>query len=154
MSYIKSKKNVVFNLPYNKIGIIEYNKFKIIDDIASTNYEYTFDSEIKLFNGKTIRINNSNSSTTNYVTHLNSKEIKLPFHVRNKREGDFMIVKNMKGHKKVSDIFTDFKLPKEIRNDYPIVCDDTGEIIWIPGIKKSHLDRKKEEKYDIILEYK
>ena len=59
----------------------------------------------------------------------------------------------MKGKKKVNDIFTDCKIPKEKRDNYPIVTDSTGEIIWIPGIKKSHLDRKKEQKYDIILKY-
>ena len=64
-----------------------------------------------------------------------------------------MSVKNMLGSKKISDIFIDIKLSKELRDTYPIVTDDTGEIIWIPGIKKSHLDRKKEEKYDIILKY-
>ena len=86
-------------------------------------------------------------------TTLNSSEIKLPFHVRTKLPGDKMVVKNMSGSKKISDIFTDFKLSKEKRDTYPIVLDDTGEIIWIPGIKKSHLDRKKDKKYDIILKY-
>ena len=64
-----------------------------------------------------------------------------------------MIVKNMLGRKKVNDIFIDSKIPKEIRDSHPIVLDSSGEIIWIPGIKKSHLDRKKEQKYDIILKY-
>ena len=59
----------------------------------------------------------------------------------------------MLGTKKVNDIFTDSKISKELRDNYPIVTDDTGEIIWIPGVKKSHLDRKKEQKYDIILKY-
>ena len=64
-----------------------------------------------------------------------------------------MTVKNMLGRKKVNDIFIDSKLPKEKRDSQPIVLDSSGEIIWIPGIKKSHLDRKKEQKYDIILKY-
>ena len=64
-----------------------------------------------------------------------------------------MKVKNMEGTKKIGDIFTNSKVSKELRDTYPIVTDDKGEIIWIPGIKKSHLDRKKEQKYDIILRY-
>ena len=48
---------------------------------------------------------------------------------------------------------TDSKVPKEIRNTYPIVTDDDNNIIWIPGIKKSNFDRKKSGKYDIILKY-
>ena len=153
IDYMDNKINTKINLPNNKKGIIEYNRFKIIENIKDQTYEYTFIDKIDLPNGKSIMIDNSTNLTTNYVIHLNSKEIKLPFHVRCKRCGDKMTVKNMLGSKKVSDIFTDFKLSKELRDTYPVVTDDTGEIIWIPGIKKSHLDRKKEEKYDIILKY-
>ena len=64
-----------------------------------------------------------------------------------------MIVKNMTHKKKVKDILINSKIPSTLRDNIPIVTDDTGEIIWIPGIKKSHLDRKKDEKYDIILTY-
>ena len=150
---IINKTNTTFNLPSNKKGLVEYNKFKIVDNTKSVYYEYTFTDKIDLPNGKTIEVDNNTELTTNYVIHLNSKEIKLPFHVRCKKNGDRMIVKNMSSSKKISDIFTDFKLSKELRDNYPIVTDDTGEIIWIPGIKKSHLDRKKDKKYDIILKY-
>lgn len=151
--YMKNKNNVVFDLPLNKKGIIEYNKFRILNKIENQEYEYEFDNFIMLFNGKKIKIDNSTNDSSNYVIHLNSKEIKLPFHVRNKKNGDIIKIKNMVGTKKVSDIFTNSKVPKEERAMYPIVTDDTGEIIWIPGIKKSHLDRKKSGKYDIILKY-
>ena len=153
LNSIEEKNNTSFDLPKLKKGIIEYNTFKIIEDNDNVYYEYTFTDKIELPNGRKIEIDNSTKLTSNYVIHLNSKEVKLPFHVRNKRAGDRMKVKNMEGTKRVSDIFTDFKLSKKLRNTYPIVTDDTGEIIWIPGIKKSHLDRKKEEKYDIILKY-
>ena len=153
VNYIINKSNTKFDLPHNKKGIIEYNTFKIIENINAKIYEYTFTDYVDLPNGNKIKIDNSTDLVSNYVIHLNSKDIKLPFHVRCKKQGDKMTVKNMSGSKKVSDIFTDYKLSKELRNTYPIVTDDTGEIIWIPGIKKSHLDRKKEENYDIILKY-
>lgn len=150
---LKIKNNSIFNLPLNKKGIVEYNKFKILDNNKDDHYELIFKDYVKLPNGKTIQVDNSTKLTSNFVIHLNSKEVKLPFHVRTRKNGDTMSVKNMLGTKKVSDIFTDSKIPKELRDCYPIVTDDTGEIIWIPGIKKSHLDRKKEQKYDIILKY-
>ena len=153
IKYINDKINVKFDLPCNKIGIIEYGIFKIVNNINTIAYEYTFTDKIELPNGKKIEVDNNTTLTTNYVIHLNSNDIKLPFHVRCKKDGDKMIVKNMLQAKKVSDIFTDSKLSKELRDTYPIVTDDSGEIIWIPGIKKSHFDRKKEEKYDIILKY-
>jgi len=153
--YLREKCSVNFDLPLNKKGIIEYNKFKIVDNIKPNinDYEYTFYDSIELPNGKKIEIDNLTKDKSNFVIHLNSNEIKLPFHVRTRRNGDRMGVKNMLGTKKVNDIFTDSKISKELRYDYPIVTDDTGEIIWIPGVKKSHLDRKKEQKYDIILKY-
>lgn len=153
IEYMLNDINKVFDLPNNKMGIIEYNKFKVIEKQKKIKYEYTFVDYIELPNGKVIKVDNNTDLTSNYVIHLNSKEIKMPFIVRTLRSGDRMTVKNMLGSKKVCDIFTDFKLLKELRDSYPIVTDACGEIIWIPGIKKSHLDRKKEEKYDIILKY-
>lgn len=153
LDYLSKNKNIIFSLSHNKKGIIEYNKFEIKEISNNKDYEYTFIDYIELPNGKSIKIDNSTKLTSNFVTHLNSKDIKFPLHVRNYRIGDRMSVKNMLGSKKVSDIFIDFKLSKELRGTQPIVTDDDGVIIWIPGIKKSNLDMKKEEKYDIILKY-
>jgi len=150
---MSQNKNVVFDLPDNKKAMIEYNNFKVIDDLKNKKYQYEFTDYIKLPNGKAISVDNNTKLTNNFVIHLNSKEIKLPFIVRTRKNGDYMTVKNMTGRKKINDIFIDSKISKTLRDEYPIVTDSTGQIIWIPGIKKSHLDRKKEEKYDIILKY-
>ena len=153
INYLSISVNIIFDLPHNKKGIIEYNKFKVIDKKINESYEYIFTDYIQLPNGKRIQVDNNTELTSNFVIHLNSKDIKFPLHVRNYKPGDKMTVKNMIGSKKISDIYTDFKLSKELRCSQPIVTDDTGEIIWIPGIKKSHFDMKKQEKYDIILRY-
>ena len=150
---MSQNKNVIFDLPNNKKAMIEYNNFKVIEDLEDKKYEYKFSDYIKLPNGRVISVDNNTKLTNNFVIHLNSKEIKLPFIVRTRKDGDSMIVKNMNGRKKINDIFIDSKISKTLRDEYPIVTDSTGQIIWIPGIKKSHLDRKKEEKYDIILKY-
>ena len=122
-------------------------------DLGTKEYEYEFTDYIKLPNNRIISIDNDTKLTNNFVIHLNSSEVKLPFIARTRKNGDYMIVKNMVGRKKINDIFIDSKISKTLRDEYPIVTDSTGQIIWIPGIKKSHLDRKKEEKYDIILKY-
>ncbi|MBQ9072812.1 MAG: tRNA lysidine(34) synthetase TilS [Bacilli bacterium] len=153
INLLSNSNNSIIDLPLNKKGIIEYNNFRIIDNKYVDNYEYIFTNSVELPNGKKIYVDNFTKDGSNYVIHINSEEIKLPFHVRTRKDGDLMCIKNMNGSKKVNDIFTDFKLSKELRDSYPIVTDDSGEIIWIPGIKKSHLDRKKEQKYDIILKY-
>ena len=153
LDLLNKNKNCSIDLPLNKKAIIEYNIFRIDESEKIESYEYTFDEFIMLPNGKSIKVDNKTTNTSNFVIHLNSKEIKLPFHVRTRKDGDSMIVKNMIGTKKVNDILIDSKVPREKRDSIPIVTDDSGEIIWIPGIKKSHLDRKKELKYDIILKY-
>lgn len=149
---LKNKYNKNIDLPLNKKGILEYNTFKIVNNILNEDYDYIFETNIE-FNNKKIYIDNNINETTNYVIHLNSSEIKLPFHVRNRRNGDKIKVKNLNGSKKINDIFIDSKINKEKRKTYPIVTDDNDVILWIPGIKKSDFDRKKEGKYDIILKY-
>ena len=37
-------------------------------------------------------------------------------------------------HKKVSDLFVNFKLPIFKKSIYPIFENSNGEIVWIPGI--------------------
>jgi len=150
---MKNNKNLIFDLPNNKKGIIEYSVFRVYIEAKNIEYEYEFTDCIELPNNKKIYIDNDTKLTSNFVIHLNSKEIKLPFIVRTRKNGDTMIVKNMVGSKKINDIFINSKVPKSMRDSFPVVTDSTGEIIWLPGIKKSHLDRKKEQKYDIILKY-
>ena len=67
--------------------------------------------------------------------------------------GDKIKVKGLNGTKKVKDIFIDKKMSLANRDIWPIVLDSKGEVVWIPGIKKSKFDKKKTEKYDIILKY-
>lgn len=64
-----------------------------------------------------------------------------------------MHVKGMLGSKKINDIFIDSKISIKDRDLWPIVVDSNGVIVWLPGLKKSKLDKTKEEKYDIILKY-
>lgn len=56
--------------------------------------------------------------------------------VRNRKDGDKMIPLGMNGSKKVKDIFINMKIPKEDRNNVPILCFD-DKIAWIIGLKVS-----------------
>jgi len=101
---------------------------------------------------KILKVDKSNI-TSNYAIYLDSNNIKLPLYVRSIKPGDRMSIKNMNGHKKIKDILINEKINIEDRINCPVVVDSNGEIIWLPGIKKSSFDRKNNEKYDIILEY-
>ncbi len=54
--------------------------------------------------------------------------------VRSPRPGDRMNPYGMEGSKKLQDIFTDLKIPKAQRADWPVV-ECGGEIIWLPGYR-------------------
>jgi len=57
--------------------------------------------------------------------------------IRKWRFGDKMVPFGMDSPKKLQDIFTDDKIPKNIRGNIPIVCE--GEkILWVAGVRRSN----------------
>lgn len=148
----KNINNTKIDLPNGFIGIIEFNEFKIIKKIIKKDFDIIFDNYLE-FDNFVLKQINTTDEKSNYVIRLNSKEIKFPIHVRNRINGDKMLVKNLNHYKKVSDILTNDKIKYEIRQNVPIVTDDNNEILWIPGVKKSNFDKENNEKYDIIVKY-
>lgn len=67
-------------------------------------------------------------------------QVEPPLQARRVRHGDRMIPHGMKGHKKLSDIFVDRKIPRETRSSLWIFEDGRG-IIWIPGIATAESTR-------------
>jgi len=62
-----------------------------------------------------------------------SKDVSLRF----RRIGDKINPLGMKGSKKLKDIFIDMKIPKEERDQIPLICFD-DDIAWIVGYKVSN----------------
>ena len=141
------KKNCLINLP----GFIlerKYDRLELYKEESS--YNYIINDYVKLDNGYVIKRIDETNDNSNYVCKLSLKEIKLPIYVRNYRTGDRMDVKN--GYnKKVSSIFIDSQMSN--RSSFPVVTDSLGNILWLPGLKKSKFCKTKDEKYDIILLY-
>ncbi|MBR2678713.1 MAG: tRNA lysidine(34) synthetase TilS [Bacilli bacterium] len=156
MNLIKSSKaNSYVNLPNEVIARKDYNYFEIIKETEIiTGYEIEFDNYVSLPNNHTIEKIEETDDNSNNICRLNSKEITLPLIVRTRKIGDKVQVKGLDGSKKVKDIFIDKKISLINRDNWPIVVDSTGKIVWIPGLKKSIFDKKKSEIYDIILKYK
>ena len=155
LNLIKSKKsNATLNLPNNVLAKKNYNYFELIRDIdIISGYEMEFDNFVMLPNNHIIEKIDDTLDNSNYVCRLNSNEITLPLVVRTRKIGDKMYVKGLNGSKKIKDIFIDKKLSLRNRDSWPIVLDSKGNVVWIPGIKKSKFDKKKSEDYDIILKY-
>ena len=149
---IYSKKaSIKYNLPNDYEVVKEYNKvyFKKVVDQLST-YDIELNEDCILPNGMHLKKIDSCDTDGNDVLRLNSDDVLLPLRVRTRKNGDKMIVKNMNQHKKVSDIFIDSKIPLGMRDSYPIVVDSNDKIVWIPKVKKSKYNRRKNETCDII----
>ncbi|WP_124726325.1 tRNA lysidine(34) synthetase TilS [Staphylospora marina] len=61
-----------------------------------------------------------------------------PLVVRSRKPGDRMTVLGMNGTKKLKDVFMEAKIPKRLRDRHPVV-ECGGEILWLPGIRRSAL---------------
>ena len=149
-----TKANSIVHLPNNVIVIKSYNEVTFeYDNDEVIDYKMVINDIVNLPNGKIIEKIEQTNDKSNFVIRLNSKDIKLPLYVRNRKNGDRMDVKNLNGSKKINDIFIDEKIKKIDRSSWPVVVDANDKIVWLPGIKKSKLDKKKTEVYDIILKY-
>ena len=143
--------NKVIALPNNYIAKKVYENIIIEkESVKKDNYKIELIDNITIDN-ITIKKVDSISSDGNDVCRLNSKDIKLPLYVRNKKNGDYIEVLGLNGKKKIKDIFIEKKIPLDIRNSYPLLVDANDNIIWIPNIKKSKYNVQKDELYDIIL---
>ena len=152
---IKSNKsNSIVHLPNNVIVIKAYNELSFsYDEEKNGEYEIEIDKVVNLPNGKIIESVGESNDTSNFTTRINSKDVELPLYVRNRKNGDKIEIKGLNGSKKVNDIFIDEKIKTKDRDSWPVVLDAKNTIIWVPGLKKSKVDRKIDEEYDIILKY-
>ncbi|WP_158738503.1 tRNA lysidine(34) synthetase TilS [Alteribacillus sp. YIM 98480] len=64
-------------------------------------------------------------------------ETVFPLIIRTWKAGDKIQPLGMKGTKKVNRIFIDKKIPQEKRNTWPVLTDSTGEVLWVPYLKRS-----------------
>lgn len=149
-----SKAHASIYLPNNMIAQKSYHIIAFEREAHKKGeYQILLEDFVTLPNGHMIKIIGEEQDHSNACIKLNTKEIALPLYVRTKQDGDKMEVKNLHGTKKVKDIFIDSKIPKKLREEWPVVVDSEGKVLWIPGVKKSKFDKEKSEKYDIILKY-
>lgn len=66
-----------------------------------------------------------------------SKDLQFPVRVRQWLRGDAVSLPGGVGTAKLSDVFTNAKIPRIFRQVMPVVTDGNGEIIWVPGLIRS-----------------
>ncbi len=151
---IGKKSNVRLDLPNGVVGIKSYNEFYLtLETDELTEYEIELSDYAILPNGHNIKHVKDEDNNSNFICRLSSEEIMLPLTVRTRKIGDKITLKGNGGTKKIKDIFINEKINVNDRDLWPIVTDSLGRVVWIPGLKKSKFDKKKTEKYDIILKY-
>ncbi len=72
-------------------------------------------------------------------------------YVRNRRRGDKFSPQGMRGTKKLSDYFTDCKIPLSERNIVPIITCN-GEIAWVVGKRRDSRFLKGKKAYTFIID--
>ena len=140
-------------LPNQIIAIKNGDRVSFMKEKIEKAYCIEFNEKINLPNGHTIERIQDDAINSNFICRLRKESISFPIYIRTRKEGDRMYVKHMNGSKKINDIFTSCKVPIHERDTYPIVVDSNGEILWLPGLKKSKFDIEKDKKCDIILRY-
>lgn len=148
------KPNLIINLPQNKIARKSYDYLYLEDRSRKQNNFYKIPLEkINTIENITIKQIKESRTDGNDICRLNSKQLNLPLYIRNRKPGDFLEQKGLSGKKKIKEIFIENKIPKHLRDTYPILVDNKDQIIWIPNLKKSKFNSQKEEFCDIILKY-
>ena len=72
------------------------------------------------------------------IAAFDANTIVSPLMIRPIAPGDKMTAFNRTSPESVRKYLSEAGIPAPLRESYPVVCDKTGDIIWIPGIKRSN----------------
>lgn len=85
---------------------------------------------------------------------LEKELYQFPIIVRNRRDGDRIIIKGLNGRKKLKKVFIENKIPIHLRKNWPVICiKESGEVLWVPGLQKGDAAQRFNSDSYIILKY-
>ena len=91
---------------------------------------------------------------SNNIAVFDAEKLSFPLTVTYRKEGDKIAPKGMQGAKKLSDIFTDEKIERSLRDIIPVIRKD-NDILFICGIRQSSLySADAGTKKYLVIEYK
>lgn len=82
------------------------------------------------------------------VTSFVLSDDQLPLSVRTRQPGDKISAKA--GTKKLKKLFIDAKIPRKLRDEWPIITDIHGTILWVPFLEKAEPAQKDNYKQQTI----
>ena len=128
----KNKTGKKLDLPSNTEARMEYGRLIFEKKTEKTDFEYAIEPGVVLKIpeiGKTILIKKTDGKGDLYLTDFEGLT------VRRRRSGDVFYPSGMTGKKKLSDFFTDKKIPAGERDRIPILC--KGEdIVSVAGYRQ------------------
>lgn len=157
------------DLPNNLLAKVSYNNLiiekNINEDMAEVcenkeetilqigqNYleEYKLEINLKIIDRKYINFKNVSSNVKFFDYDIMNEEI----WIRTRNPGDRFAPIGMKGRKKIKDYFIDEKIPRDLRDEIPLLM--CGEnIIWVIGYRMSEDYKVKKETRNVLrVEYK
>ena len=72
---------------------------------------------------------------------FDASKLAWPLRLRTFRPGDRMLPRGGRGSRKLSDLLIDAKIPRQDRAVLPVLCDALGVILYVPGLRPSHIGR-------------
>lgn len=74
------------------------------------------------------------SEKSRHIIWADPEKLSFPLEWRTWQPGDRFIPVGMTGHKKVSDLLTDEKIPLSEKNEITVLL-SRGQIVWVPGLR-------------------
>jgi tRNA(Ile)-lysidine synthase len=87
---------------------------------------------------------------TPWQAHFDLDRLIFPLVLRPARPGDRLQPLGMAGHKKISDLFIDRKIPKPLRQRLPVLVSG-GRIVWVAGVHRDHATRVRADTRRILI---
>jgi tRNA(Ile)-lysidine synthase len=69
------------------------------------------------------------------------EDLRWPLSVRPRQPGDRMAPRHGRGTRKLSDLLIDAKIPRGQRSTLPVLCDASGTVLYVPGLRPSEAGR-------------
>lgn len=145
------------SLPDGMECIIQYDNFKISKKEEIIDFEYSLkipgDTFIKecncIVNINIIEKRELFFNDSQFIKYFDYDKIKGGITARNKRDGDYIYPKGMRGKKKIKDIFIDKKIPREQREKTLLITKES-EVVWLQGLRDSRNYKIDENTVNII----
>lgn len=133
------------DLPKNLIGEKRYNKFALVKGPHRPSVNYCYDlsvpgkvyiNEVGLTIEAALKIRDSNYQikADPLIAQLDYDKIIGNLVIRNRKPGDRFFPLGFAHEKKLKDFFSDEKIPKEKRDQIPLVINN-NQIVWIAGMR-------------------